>query len=413
MAAIAQNKYQQIFRVGAFRSFWLGYTLSSLGDVISRIALTWFVFELTHSAEALGLLALAYTGPVLIGGLLAGWLLDRFDKRNMLIMDSLIRGVAIGAIPVLYALGGLQLWHIYLVAALYGGMMMIALAGSPALVPDLVADDQLVTANALETLSFTLSGVLGPMLAGLLLTRLPAPALLVIDALSYFLFAALLLQIRSASKPKNDLLADDAVTTYRLSDAVRLLLRQPILLATTIMFMLANVGMGALFVVLPVLADERGGGADLYGALLGALAIGEVLSSFAAGTLHLPFTVGARICLAQIVSGVALALLLIDQSIPMLFISLFLLGVFSAPLTIWAQTLRMQIIPPAMRGRTFALLRTLMQGTLPLGGLIAGFLLPALTMTGLIGVCVAAIGVPGAAGGGVAALRAADEIRHD
>jgi MFS family permease len=77
---------------------------------------------------------------------------------------------------------------------------------------------------------------------------------------------------------------------------------------------------------------------------------------------------------------------------------LFLLGFFSAPLTIWAQTLRMQIIPVEMRGRTFALLRTLMQGATPLGGALAGFLLPVMGMQMMIGLSSIVIGGPGLVG---------------
>jgi MFS family permease len=79
-------------------------------------------------------------------------------------------------------------------------------------------------------------------------------------------------------------------------------------------------------------------------------------------------------------------------------IGLFLLGFFSAPLTIWAQTLRMQVIPHEMRGRTFALLRTLMQGATPLGGALAGFLLPVLGTQMMIGLSALIIGAPGLAG---------------
>ncbi len=410
MAAQSHNPYVRIFGLAGFRRFWLGFTFSAVGDVISRVALTWFVFELTQSPEALGLLSLAYTGPVLIGGLVAGALLDRFDKRNVLIADSIIRGLAVGAVPLLHVLGLLELWHLYVVAAIYGSLMMISLAGSPALVPDLVDADQLVTANSLETLSFTLSGVIGPMIAGVLLTHLSAPALLVLDALSYFFFALMLLRIRPARKqPAHPAAVSQA--SYRLSDAVRLLLREPVLLSTTLMFMLFNLGFGAVMVALPILTDQIGGGADGYGILLAALAVGEVLGALAAGTIRLPFTVGLRIGLTQALAGAALVGIVISQSPLVLLVSLFLVGWFSAPLTIWAQTLRMQVIPASLRGRTFAVLRTLMQGTMPAGGMLAGFLLPALGTAGLLGGCALVMGAPGLFGMSLASLRQADEIR--
>ena len=70
------GRYQQVFQFKSFRMFWLGFTFSTLGDIMTQVALTWFVYETTNSARALGFLTLFYTGPVILGGLSAGWLLE-------------------------------------------------------------------------------------------------------------------------------------------------------------------------------------------------------------------------------------------------------------------------------------------------------------------------------------------------
>ena len=133
---------------------------------MSHVALTWYVWETTHSPQALGLLTFFYTGPVVVGGLLAGILLDRFGPRRIMIIDSLLRGVAFGLIPLLHFTGALRIWHIYSIAGVYGGLMMISLAGSPTTIPSLISEDLLPAANALETIAFTLGGVVGPPIAG-------------------------------------------------------------------------------------------------------------------------------------------------------------------------------------------------------------------------------------------------------
>jgi MFS family permease len=109
MADFLPTRYNQIFRNRSFRSFWIGFTFSALGDAMTRVALTWYVFELTGSARALGLLTMAYTGPVLVGGFLAGFLLDRFERRDVILFDSILRGGAVLIVPVFHSLDILEL----------------------------------------------------------------------------------------------------------------------------------------------------------------------------------------------------------------------------------------------------------------------------------------------------------------
>jgi len=402
------GRYRNMFQYASFRWFWLGFTFSAVGDAMTRIALIWFVYQSTGSAQAVGWLLLCYTGPVVFGGLFAGLLLDRFDRRKVMLLDNTFRGAVVASIPLLYFLGHLALWHIYLVAIVYGCLMMITLAGGPSLIPSLVPQDRLATANALETLSYTLSGVVGPPVAGLLIARFGAPSVLVIDALSYATFALALTRIHATVEPITQERGD--VKTYRLTDAVSLLLKNNVLLSTTLMFMTFNVGEGFLSVWLPVYSgQELQGGPQLYGVLLGALAVGEMLGSVLAGGVVLPLSLGTLICLAQVLSGLSLGLVLLGPNLWWTIVGLALLGLFSAPLTIWAQTLRMQIIPEQLRGRTFALLRTLMQSSGPLASAGAGVLLSSLGIPAMIGLSALLIGAPGLLGYGVKQLRQPEE----
>jgi Na+/melibiose symporter-like transporter len=388
------DSYRQVFQFKSFRMFWLGFTFSALGDVMTWVALTWFVYKTTESAKALGFFTLFYTGPVILSGLFIGWLLDRFDRRKVMLIDSLLRGVVVMLVPFLYARGQLAVWHIYVVAAIYGGLMMIPLAGGPALIPDLVSKRHLATANALETLAFTLTGVIGPPLAGILIARIDAPNVVLFDAATYFAFALALVGVKPSRTEEATALP--ANQSYHLKDALRLLYGNKVLLSTTLMFIAFNLGYGQMLVWFPIYVDRvLQGGPELYGVLLGCVAVGEVTSSLLAGVLTLSLSLGTLICLAQMCAGVALGLLLLRQSTWGVALSLSLFGLFHAPLTIWAQTLRMQIIPAALRGRTFALLRTLMQGASPLGGVAAGFLLPVVGISASIGISAMLIGIPG------------------
>ena len=397
MAQLQVQSYSQILKNKNFLAFWSGFTLSSIGDSLTRVALTWLVFEETKSPQALGILTIAYTAPILLGGFFAGPLLDRFSARRVMIVDNLIRGILFALIPILHLLNELKIWHIYLFAAIYGMLMMISLAGGPTLIPSIVKKEQLDTANAMETLSYTVSGVLGPPLAGLLIVWIGTANVVIFDSLSYFIFAITLIGV-SVNEP-SPVSKEKGGDSYGIMDAVRLMMGNKIILSTTLMFMFANVGLGAMTVYLPLVSDRiAAGSSEVFGILLGAMALGEFISAWLAGSLVMRMSLGVRIALAQILSGISLSILLFGEAFWTAVTGLFLLGFFSAPLTIWAQSLRMQIIPPEMRGRTFALLRTLMQGATPLGGALAGFLLTAWGLPLIIGLSSLVISAPGLAG---------------
>jgi MFS family permease len=406
VAALAA--YREVLGHRPFALFWGGFSLSVAGDAMTRVALTWFVYQTTQSAVAVGWLTFFYTAPVVIGGLVAGWLLDRFDRRTVMIADSLLKAMVVVSVPLLAAAGWLEIWHAYAVAAVYGLMLMVPLAGTPAMLPDLVAPARLNTANALETMAFTLSGVIGPPIAGILIAQWSAPEVLYLDAATYLLFAAALASL--GPRGTNNVTAGETAGDgkHGLGEAFRLLLGNRILLSTTAMYMAANIAVGAVLVWLPIYASrELDGGAALYGILLGVIAVGEIAGSLLAGLDRLRVPLGTLICAAQFASGVALAVMLAGTNLALTVVCLALYGALSAPLTIWAQTLRMKIIPERQRGRTFALLRMLMQSTNPLGGLLAGFLLPVVGMAWVIAISAAAIGLPGLAGYRVAELRRA------
>ncbi len=402
MQETRESSYGAIFRNPSFRRFWLGFTFSVLGDALTQVALTWFVYQQTQSARALGLLTLAYTGPVIVGGLIAGSLLDRFDRRKVMFADNMIRGTTMALIPLLHLLGMLQLWMVYAAAAVYGSLMMISLAGGPTLIPSMVSEEQLSTANSLETLSFTLGGMIGPPLAGLLIALIGAPNVIALDALTYFVFAIALLTLRlheDESSPE-----ERPPTSYTLADAFRLLTGNSILLSTTLMYMTFNIGMGLFTVWMPIYADQiLRGGSQVYGLLLGIMAAGQVISSIVAGNLS-GLSLGRSIVIAGMLAGISMALLL-GRTLWWAIAGLALFGFFSAPLTIWAQTLRMKIIPAPLRGRTFALLRMLMQGTTPLGGVVGGLIVPLAGVVAMAGISASLMGGAGLAGSFVKDLR--------
>src|SRR5260370_10473656 len=133
-----------------------------------------------------------FTAPFLAGGFLAGWVLERFDRRLAMVLDNLVRAAAIALVPLLNGLGVLALWHLYVIAGLFGLLMMIPLAGTPTLIPSLVPVERRQTANALEVLGYTVGGVIRPMLGGALIAGCVAPLAVLLSVASYLFFRATL-----------------------------------------------------------------------------------------------------------------------------------------------------------------------------------------------------------------------------
>lgn len=392
--------YLRLLSNRRYRLVWSGSTVSILGDGAAWVALAWTAYQIHESAADVGALLVAYTAPVIVGGPLVGVALDRYDRRRLLIVDNAVRAAAMGAIPLLHAVGALSLWHLYVAAGLYGLLKMFPLAGLPALIPDLVEDVELDAANAMESFSFMVGSVVGPAFGGALLAVVDGPYVLALDALTYVAFAGALVAVGDVAVQRRD-----AVPNRGLRPALALVIRTPIVLATTIMFMLVNVGEGIVAVLLPIYVDSAGGGATAYGSLLALAAAAGLAGAAVAGATGGRVRYGRAIAASETIAGAALAPLVLEPPLALAFVAVALSWFFLGPLTVWAQTVRMRLIPPELRGRVFGLLRTSMQGTLPVGGALAPILVAGGGLPFGFGVAAAVVGLPGVIGLFLPALR--------
>jgi hypothetical protein len=364
-------------RDATFRRVWIGATVSAAGDAASWVALVAYALSVPHGSVAT--LAVLYTAPVALGGLVAGWALDRYERRRLLAVDSLLRAAVFATIPLAAAFGGLTAGQLYLVAAVYGLLKMTSLAGFPALIPQLVPPGQLMAANALESVSFGIAGMVGAVGAGVAVATAGPGYVVAFDALSYLFFALCLLGVRTRGP------AGRPATRGGLGPVLRLIAREPVLRDTTIMFALFNIGEGVLLVLLPARAIEYGLGAGGYGYLVAAVTGGELLAALV--LLRRPWrpSLTRSVVAASLVAAVAVPAVLVPS--PWVAVAgLAVLGGCAAAMTTWAQTLRMGAAPAGTHGRLFALLRTLMQATPPLGAGLA-----ALTLRDGVAVTVLAV----------------------
>jgi MFS family permease len=184
-----------------------------------------------------------------------------------------------------------------------------------------------------------------------------------------------------------------------LGPAVSFLLATPAILVLTVMYMTINIGEGMSGVYLPLYArDVLGGDSATYGILVTSFTAGILVGSLLVGAIGWRWPLGRSIGAAAIAAGLALAILVATPPLPVAVAALALSGVFASSLTAWAQTIRMRLIPPELRGRVFALLRTLMQSTGPIGALIAGVLLSKGPIAPVLAVSAVLVALPGVVG---------------
>jgi predicted MFS family arabinose efflux permease len=149
------------------RWFAAGLLTSRVGDAFNNLALAWLALSIS-SPRALGLVLLCAGLPRVPLSPFAGRLLDRFDARVLLIADNMGRACVVLAVPVLGWLHLIQVWQLCLVAALAGGLSTLTDVGENLVTPALVRDTDLEAANAIISVTYEASAVLGPAAAGLL-----------------------------------------------------------------------------------------------------------------------------------------------------------------------------------------------------------------------------------------------------
>jgi predicted MFS family arabinose efflux permease len=379
------RRYIQLLRQRDFALLWGGATISAIGDGMSFVALLWLLIERGGTPTDVGWLAAIHTAPVIIGGIATGVILDLFDPRRVLAADNALRGLAMASVPIASALGVLTTAHLFVVAGVYGLLFMTSAAGIPSLITRLIRRDDLTTANAMESLSFSLSGLIGPGIAGLLIAIVGAPFVIAIDALTYFVFVGCLLAMREGGTGGDPVepgvVADTSAasvpaTSRGLGPAIRFIFSAPAIVAITLFYMSVNVAGGIVTVVIPLyVRDVLHGGSETFGLLLSVLEAGVLVGLIVVGAVNWRWPLGRSIAWALFTSGLVLLMWLLQPPVIALCAILFVWGSLSSSLTPWAQTIRMRLIPPEMRGRVFALLRTSMQSTRPIGAVVAGLLL--------------------------------------
>ena len=178
-----------------FRLFWLGQIVSNLGTALQVVAEAWLVYELTRSTFWLGMVGLLALLPVIPISLLGGVLIDRFPRRKLIIATQIGLMAQAATFGLLAQSGNLQLWQIIVLYSIFGALLAIDHPARRAFLADLVDQDVLANAVALNGAIFNFSSFVGYALSGLLIATIGAGGTMMVNALSYLATIAALLAI--------------------------------------------------------------------------------------------------------------------------------------------------------------------------------------------------------------------------
>ncbi len=292
-----------------FALLWIAGLISVAGDYALIIALPLHAYTLTGSAVATGGVFAASLLPRVLLGSVAGVFVDRWDRKRTMVAADLLRA---GMLLPLLAVGSPDLlWLLYLVRAVTGTLGLLFGPAEAALLPRLVGDERLVSANALNALNNNLGRLIGPAVGGLLYASGGLPVVVVIDAASFVVSALLILAIRANARPERvDALADGASAWTRAfgewRDGLRLVAQQRALGTIFLAFGLGFVGEGTFEVgFTPLAVDVLDGGAEGLGVLMSAQAIGGLCAG--ALVARVALSLSPRVLFASGLIGLGLA----------------------------------------------------------------------------------------------------------
>lgn len=343
-------------RLRDFRLLWTGMTLSLLGDGVLLVALAWQAYELSNRPAAMSLVGVALTVPQLVLLLFGGVFSDRFERRRLMLAADAVRGASLAVLAWLSISGALELWHLVAFAAVYGSASAFFMPAFEALVPQLVPEEHLTEANALDQfVRPTMLWLLGPALGGVLVGTAGAGWAFALDAATFGVSAICLLRLTRIPPGETEpMTARAAIADLREGfDFVR---SQPWLWATlgaaTLTYLLF---LGPTEVLLPYLVkNELGGGARELGLILAAGGVAALSAAFVIGQTGLPrrtmtFTYVAWALATLAVAGYGLA-----QTQWQAMSAAALIGGFEALGAVAWTTTKQRLIPSDLLGRVSA-----------------------------------------------------------
>ena len=353
-----------------YRYLLVGTALTLGGYFMQVVAQGWLVYELTGSPSWLGIVSFAGGIPLLVLALPAGVVVDRFDRRAVLMVGQGLSALVVIVLAGLIAAGLVLPWHVALAALVSGCLLVLIIPARQALLPGTVPRLQLGSAIALLSIGQNSGRVVGPALAGVLIAAFGAAASFAAQAAGSvlaLLCAAMLSPQPSAGRGQRRSAAQD------LLEGLRYVREDPTVLALIALQAIPSFLIMPYVQLLPIFArDILGAGPEGLGTLMTAGGVGSVLGSL--GVVLLPVRrPGVLLLVSLAIFALLLAVFSASRWLPLSIGIMGLIGMAQAIYLATNNTLVQLAVPNALQGRVMSVYMTTW-GRMPLGALPQGVL---------------------------------------
>jgi MFS family permease len=231
-----------------FLIFLSGQLISRLGDALYTFAIPWISYELTHSVIVMGSMYAVSVLPIVLFGPIIGVCVDHWDRRRLMMFADVTRAILVAFIPFMQMLGILQLWQLYVVSFLLAGLSLLFDISVVAVIPNLIDNKHLTKANASYQLVNQAGDLIGPLLAGIMITTLGGYRTLWFDAVSFAGTLWAIWKIKTLGKP----VAKTGLSeVFRgMSEGLHFLIHDKLNFTLSLQAMIGNFGYSAAYGVL-------------------------------------------------------------------------------------------------------------------------------------------------------------------
>jgi MFS transporter, DHA3 family, macrolide efflux protein len=353
----------------AFSVIWLGQLVSGLGSGLTGFALPVWIYQQTGSAEAFGLLFFAATVPAVLTAPFAGALVDRWDRRGVLLVsDGLSALMTLGIAALLYT-GRFEVWHFMALSAAGAALGSFQYPAFGAAIGALVPKRHFARASGMMQTSDAIAGILTPLLAGVLVTTVGLWGILVIDFATFLVAMVTLAAVRVPNPPPEE--GPRRGLLREAHDGWVFVRERPALLFLLCYWMASNLLTGMINPLLSPMVLSFANPAQL-GAALSMGSVGLLVGGLAMSAWGGPRRKVLGVVAGQLLTAVSLVALGLRPSLPLVVAALFLFLVVAPLPQASSQAIWLSKTPQQMMGRVFAIRRMIALSTMPVATLAAG-----------------------------------------